>query len=156
MANVLEENTKVPIPIFRRVPRTQNYKTFIEALVSMSVVQPNIHWVFYHKECVNLPRFPTNEYAEAQNPDLCLYEETQKQIFREKYPEVDTIQKFKLASFKCCNTMRTMFQHHDDTRHLIDNAGDDVRDAGTAIFGLTPASLKSWTCASYSPLQDVR
>ena len=78
---------------------------------------------------MNLPRFPTNEYIEAQNPDLYLYEETQKQIFREKYPEVDTTQKIELVSIKCCNTMRTMFQHHDDILQLIDNADNDVRGA---------------------------
>ena len=93
---------------------------------------------------MNLPRFPTNEYIEAQNPDLYLYEETQKQIFREKYPEVDTIQKFKRASIKCCNTMQTDFQHHDDILQLIDNADDDVRDAWTAIFAMTHASLKEY------------
>ena len=63
---------------------------------------------------MNLLRFPTNENNEETQADLYLYEETQKEMFKEKYPEVDTPEKFQLASIKCCNTMRTMFQHHDD------------------------------------------
>ena len=51
MTHVLEGNTKVSIPIFRRVPRTQNYATVIEASVSMLVVQP-IYTGFFTKKNV--------------------------------------------------------------------------------------------------------
>ena len=104
---------------------------------------------------MNLPRFPTNEYNEETQADLRLYEETRKEMFREKYPEVDTIQKFELASIRCCNTMRTMFQHHEDILQLIGNADDDARDAWAAIFALTRASLKEYVKESRDALLAI-
>ena len=144
MTHALEGTTKVPIPIFPPGATHAELRNFYRSFSQYVGGSGNIHWVFYQKESRHLPRFPTNPYTEATHADLYAYEEAQKDVFKEKYPEVDTPEKFQLASIKCCNTMRTMFQHHDDILQLIDNTDDDVRDAWTAIFKLTHASIKEY------------
>ena len=79
-----------------------------------------------------MPTFPTDATDDA----------AAIQKFKDANPDVDTAQKFRAASIRCCKKMKFMFKHYPEIVQLIINAKDNAKAAWKSILALAYVNLK--------------
>ena len=129
-----DDSVRVAVPVFPLGEDNSALYDFYDKFTIYVGSSRTLSMCFYRENYFELPTFPTDATDDA----------AAIQKFMDANPDVDTAQKFRAASIRCCNKMKFMIKHHPEIVQLIINAKDSVKTAWKSILALAHVNLKEY------------